>query len=76
MVKFWTNLQYASLALTIAGQVFIGGNYFVGQACYLAANTIAVARNVALDRPAADKVRDWALTALTASLMAYYAFVA
>lgn len=60
------NLQYIALALTVAGQVSIGANYFVGQGCYLLANVIAVYRNITLDRPVPDKVRDWALTGLTA----------
>lgn len=40
------NLQYVALALTVAGQVTIGANYFVGQGCYMLANVIAVYRNV------------------------------
>lgn len=60
------NAQYVALALTVAGQVTIGANYFVGQGCYLLANVIAVWRNVKLDRPKPDKVRDWALTGITA----------
>lgn len=63
------NLQYVALALTIAGQVTIGANYYVGQGCYLLANMIAVYRNVKLDRPMPDKVRDWALTELTVGCM-------
>ena len=60
------NAQYVALALTVAGQVTIGANYFVRQGCYLLANVIAVWRNVRLDRPKPDKVRDWALTGITA----------
>lgn len=60
------NLQYVALALTVAGQVTIGANYFVGQGCYMLANVIAVYRNIKLERPRPDKVRDWALTGLTA----------
>lgn len=63
------NLQYLALAITIAGQVTIGANYYVGQGCYLLANVIAVYRNVKLDRPTPDKVRDWALTGLTIGCM-------
>lgn len=63
------NLQYVALALTIAGQVTIGANYYIGQGCYLLANIIAVYRNVKLDRPMPDKVRDWALTGLTVGCM-------
>lgn len=59
------NMQYVALALTVAGQVTIGANYFVGQGCYMAANIIAVYRNVKLERPRPDKVRDWALTGIT-----------
>lgn len=59
------NAQYVALALTVAGQVTIGANYFVGQGCYLFANVIAVWRNVKLERPKPDKVRDWALTGIT-----------
>lgn len=69
------NLQYAALALTVAGQVTIGANYFMGQGCYLLANVIAVYRNVKLDRPTPDKVRDWALTGLTMGCMAAAAIV-
>lgn len=60
------NAQYVALALTVVGQVTIGANYFVGQGCYLLANVIAVWRNVKLERPKPDKVRDWALTGITA----------
>ena len=59
------NRQDVALALTVAGQVSIGANYFVGQGCYLLANLISVYRNLKLDRPTPDKVRDWALTGLT-----------
>ena len=69
------NMQYVALALTIAGQVTIGANYFVGQGCYLLANLIAVYRNLKLDRPTPDKVRDWALTGLTAGCIIAAAIV-
>lgn len=60
------NLQYVALALTVAGQVTIGANYFIGQGCYFVANVISVYRNIKLERPRPDKVRDWALTGITA----------
>ena len=69
------NMQYVALALTIAGQVTIGANYFVGQGCYLLANLISVYRNLKLDRPTPDKVRDWALTGLTAGCIIAAAIV-
>lgn len=76
MIKFIENLQYFTLALTIAGQVLIGGSYFAGQGCWLAANLISVLRCFVLQRPAADTVKECALTALTAGLMIYYGFFA
>lgn len=70
--KVWKNLQYLNLALTIAGQVVIGGSYLLGQGVWLVANCIAVIRDVVLKRPAADVVKDVAMTALTAGLMVFY----
>ena len=70
--KVWENLQYLNLALTIGGQVIIGGSYLIGQGAWLIANLIAVARDVVLKRPAADLVKDVAMTALTAGLIVFY----
>ena len=70
--KVWENLQYLNLAMTIAGQVVIGGSYLLGQGVWLAANLIAVGRDIALHRPAADVVKDVAMTALTAGLIVFY----
>lgn len=70
--KVWENLQYLNLALTIGGQCLIGASYLVGQTAWLIANIIAVARDIILHRPAADVVRDVAMTALTAGLIGFY----
>lgn len=70
--KVWENLQYLNLALTIGGQVVIGGSYLIGQGAWLIANVIAVARDIILKRPAADVVKDVAMTALTAGLIVFY----
>lgn len=70
--QVWTQAQYLNLALTIAGQCVIGASYLIGQTAWLIANLIAVARDVILRRPAADVVRDVAMTALTAGLIAVY----
>lgn len=70
--KVWENLQYLNLALTIGGQCLIGASYLVGQTAWLIANLIAVARDVVLHRPAADIVRDVAMSALTAGLIGFY----
>ena len=70
--EVWENLQYLNLALTIAGQIFVGGSYMLGQSVWLVANVIALARDFTLQRPTADKVRDAAMTALTAGLIIFY----
>ena len=70
--QVWTQAQYLNLALTIAGQVVIGGSYLLGQGVWLVANCIAVIRDVVLKRPAADVVKYVAMTSLTAGLMVFY----
>ena len=70
--EVWENLQYLNLALTIAGQIIVGGSYMLAQSAWLVANVIALARDFTLQRPTADKVRDAAMTALTAGLMIFY----
>lgn len=69
--KVWENLQYLNLALTVAGQVLVV-YYLIGQTIWLVANCIAVIRDVVLKRPAADVVKDVAMTALTAGLIVFY----
>lgn len=70
--QVWTQAQYLNLALTIAGQIVVGNSYLIGQGVWLVANCIAVIRDVVLKRPAADVVRDVAMTALTAGLIVFY----
>lgn len=68
----WENIQLAGLMLTIAGQILIGVpdiGFFVGQGLWLAANIIAVLRNIILKRPKADLIKDCTLTAITAGLI-------
>lgn len=70
--QVWTQAQYLNLALTIAGQCLVGASYLIGQTAWLIANTIAVIRDIVLHRPAADVVKDVAMTALTAGLIGFY----
>lgn len=67
----WENLQLFCLGLTIAGQILIS-NYIVGQSIWLVSNIICLARDFALGRPTADKVKNAALTAITATLVVNY----
>lgn len=69
-IKFVENLQLLGLALTILGQVLVRFDLaLVAQLIWLAANIIALGRDFYLERPWADKVKNAALTALTAGLV-------
>lgn len=68
--KIWENLQYVGLALTVIGQIVIGPWWLLGQSLWEVANLISVARDFALHRPVADKVKDICMTALTTGLIA------
>jgi hypothetical protein len=69
-VRFVENLQLLGLALTIIGQVLVRFDLaLVAQSIWLAANVIALGRDFYLYRPAADKIKNAALTALTTGLV-------
>lgn len=70
----WNRALYFVLALTILGQMTIGLSYLVGQGMWLVANLITVWRDVALDRPRADKVKDVCMLCLTIGLVTIYLF--
>lgn len=70
--KVWENLQLLNLAMTIAGQVLVGGNYLIGQGIWFVANVIALVRDFVLKRPVADKIKNTCMTALTAGLIVFY----
>ena len=64
------NLQLLGLGLTIIGQVLVRFDLaLVAQLIWLAANIIALGRDFYLGRPWADKIKNAALTALTAGLV-------
>ena len=69
-IKFVENLQLLGLTLTIIGQVLVRFDLaLVAQLIWLAANVIALGRDFYLYRPAADKIKNAALTALTLGLV-------
>lgn len=74
MKKFFENLYYIVIAFLILAQCVVGPCYIAGQSLYLAANVISLVRCYALDRPAADKVKDYSCTALTLGLIFIYIF--
>ena len=70
MVTIWETVAYVCLALTIAGQVLTASNVLLAQWVWLVSNALFVARDFALDRPRADKVKDVAMLALTIGMVA------
>lgn len=73
--KLVENLQYITLVALITAQCVVGANFYVGQAVYLLANTIAVFRDFALGRTTADKVKDVACFAITLGLIGFRYFL-
>ena len=72
MQKFFENIYYVVIALLILAQCVVGPSYLFGQGLYLAANVVSLVRCYALKRPAADKVKDYACTAITLGLIYLY----
>lgn len=72
MQKLFENLYFIVIALLVLAQCVVGPNYLFGQGLYLTANIISLIRCYVLDRPAADKVKDYACTALTTGLIFIY----
>lgn len=70
--KVWENIQLGVLALTIIGQVTVGASFILGQGLWLVANSIALLRDFALGRPAADKLKNATLWAITCGLVITY----
>lgn len=67
--RLWENVAVLCFALTVLGQGLVGHLYLVAQGVWLIANVISLIRNVVLERPIADKVRDGGLIGLTTALI-------
>ena len=67
--QVWTQAQYLNLALTIAGQMLVGGLYLTAQIIWTIANFISLIRDFVLQRPTADIVKDSGMCALSVSLV-------
>lgn len=65
----WENVALLCFALTVLGQGFCGSLYLVAQGIWLIANVISLIRNIVLQRPKADKMRDSGLIGLCISLI-------
>lgn len=68
----WENLQLAVLAGTITGQCIVGASFLIGQIIWLVCNIVALIRDFMLHRPPADKIKNAALTGITAGLIIAY----
>jgi hypothetical protein len=55
----------------IVAQCVVGGNFYLGQFIYLACNFISTARNFALHRAVADKVKDLCCLGITIGLILF-----
>lgn len=67
--SFWELIGYITLALCIFGQITVGYWYLLAQFVYLISNVLGVIRDYALNLPRANKVRDFAFTAITLGLI-------
>lgn len=72
MQKVFENLYFIVIALLVLAQCVIGPHYLFGQGLYLTANIISLIRCYVLERPVADKVKDYLCTALTTGLIFIY----
>ena len=71
MNKKWEYVAYICLALTIIGQILTASDVLVAQTVWLVSNVLFVARDIALQRPTADKVKDVSMLAITLGLVVY-----
>ena len=65
------NLTYVVIIFTIIGQCIVGGSFYLGQFAYLIANCINTVRDFALNRPAADKVKNTTFLAITIGIILF-----
>lgn len=75
ILKAWEIIAYVCLALTIAGQVLTACNVLLAQWVWLVSNLLFVARDFALQRPTADKVKDVSMLGLTVGMVAYLTLI-
>ena len=73
--KILVNLAYISIVFTVIGQCVVGGNFYIGQAGFLIANIVNVGRDFALDRPAADKVKNVTFLGITIGIIIFNYFL-
>jgi len=73
--RIFENLQFVVLIGLILGQCTVGSNFYLGQFIYLFCNAVSIVRNFALNRPAADKVKECCCFAITLGLILFNFFI-
>lgn len=67
--RFFVNLAYFAIALTVVGQCTVGANFYIGQIAYLVANIVNCGRDIVLRRPRADKIKNFTFLGITVGLI-------
>lgn len=70
-MNLFTNLAYMAIAMTVIGQCVMGANFYMGQGAYLVANIINCTRDIILERPKADKIKNFTFLGITIGLILF-----
>jgi hypothetical protein len=62
-------MTYAAIALTIIGQIIVGGSYLCGLACWMVANVLFLIAAVGNHLGKAEIIRNVCMSAITAGLI-------
>lgn len=73
--RILVDLAYVSIVFTVIGQCVVGGNFYIGQAGFLIANMVNVGRDFALNRPAADKIKNVTFLGITIGIILFNYFL-
>ena len=68
----WEIVGYITLILCVIGQITVGYMYIFAQILYLLANIFGVIRDLALNLPKANLIKDIVFTGITIALLIIY----
>ena len=71
-IKLMELCGYCGIVLTVVGQVTVGANYLLGQACWLIANALFIIKAVRQKQGKAETVRNVIMLAITIGLIIAY----
>ena len=69
MEKFFINILYVAVVLTVIGQCLVGSSFYLGQGAFLIANIVYCVRDCVLRRPKADKIKNFTFLGITLGLI-------